>query len=328
MARRILVVFVFPFVFSASDCHGDRGADSARGAADDPYVIESSLPTPEMVALFDDRQYEQATPKVRYALYQPTQESQRKKSPLIVWIHGHGEDERKDFGQLNYIDLAIGLPPQPQPFYILAVQCPVPLAWTDKIELADGQKGDMIDVHWRLIQQVMASYPVDSNRVYLVGISTGGHAVWELAARHPEAFAAVCPLSSARVPEMDRLAQIRGVVWTFHAVRDSVPIAGPAAAVDALIRQGGTGRLTTIDSVNHDTWRPAFNDHELLPWLLRQRRGQWVTWWPKSVRQHDFKIGFARLMDVLPAISVAAVVAGLVAAGRGEFQRQKLTRAA
>ena len=37
-------------------------------------------------------------------------------------------------------------------------------------------------------------FDVDENRVYVAGVSRGGHLVWDLALRHPDAFAAVVPM--------------------------------------------------------------------------------------------------------------------------------------
>jgi hypothetical protein len=35
---------------------------------------------------------------------------------------------------------------------------------------------------------------------------------------------------------------------------------------------GGKFRYTEFPGVGHDSWKPAFSEPELLPWLLAQRR--------------------------------------------------------
>ena len=44
-----------------------------------------------------------------------------------------------------------------------------------------------------IIDDAIARYPVDRNRIYVMGISMGGYAAWELMQRRPELFAAGLP---------------------------------------------------------------------------------------------------------------------------------------
>jgi poly(3-hydroxybutyrate) depolymerase len=44
-----------------------------------------------------------------------------------------------------------------------------------------------------VLDQVMEKYPIDANRVYLVGHSMGGHGAWHLGCTYPDRFAAVVP---------------------------------------------------------------------------------------------------------------------------------------
>jgi len=45
-----------------------------------------------------------------------------------------------------------------------------------------------------VIEAVLDEYPVDPDRVYLTGTAMGGTGCWQLAVRHPDRFAAVCPV--------------------------------------------------------------------------------------------------------------------------------------
>jgi predicted peptidase len=45
-----------------------------------------------------------------------------------------------------------------------------------------------------LIDALLASYPIDPQRLYLIGLSMGGFGVWELLSRWPERFAAAVPI--------------------------------------------------------------------------------------------------------------------------------------
>ena len=63
---------------------------------------------------------------MRYRLFEPEPIEPGAKYPLIVWLHGHGDEELKlEAGELKYIDLIFDCPGQREryPFYVLA---PVP----------------------------------------------------------------------------------------------------------------------------------------------------------------------------------------------------------
>jgi poly(3-hydroxybutyrate) depolymerase len=61
---------------------------------------------------------------------------------------------------------------------------------------AVGQQVDDIGFVGALIEDVAAHHPLDRNRVYATGMSNGGMLVYQLAARHPEWFAAIAPVSA------------------------------------------------------------------------------------------------------------------------------------
>src|SRR5260221_9746761 len=68
------------------------------------------------------------------------------------------------------------------------------------------------------LQQTMREFHVDLRRVYLTGLSMGGHGTWYVAYQHPELFAAVVPIC--------------GWVREFPQFRGSVPaVPGDSAAV-------------------------------------------------------------------------------------------------
>ncbi len=48
----------------------------------------------------------------------------------------------------------------------------------------------------RVIEEMLAFYPVDPDRVYLTGVSMGGAGSWQIALHYPHRFAAVAPVSA------------------------------------------------------------------------------------------------------------------------------------
>jgi predicted peptidase len=158
----------------------------------------------------------------------------------------------------------------------------------------------MVNVLGAILQQTLKDYPVDPDRVYLSGLSSGGSACWIIASEHPEWFAAVAPLASggAGLHRIPKLAKVP--IWAFHSSRDStLSPERDRAMIAGLAKAGGVARLTEIDSTDHDCWTAAFRDHHLMSWLLAQHRnGPIWQWWQillQIVVIVGF-VGFARLV--------------------------------
>src|SRR3989442_393779 len=64
---------------------------------------------------------------------------------------------------------------------LLTSQCPEGQAWS---------KDDLLV----LLDEIIGKYRVDTNRVYLTGLSMGGYGTWSLALSYPEKFAAIAPI--------------------------------------------------------------------------------------------------------------------------------------
>lgn len=137
-----------------------------------------------------------------------------KKWPLIIYLHG-GSSRGTDTSKLY----CCGIPDQiwrgrEFPFIIVAPQCPVNKRWSTD--------------NWfeNFYKEVTTKYRVDTNKVYLTGVSLGGSGTWYLAIKYPEKFAAIAPLSGFTrhmkyiMENTDRLINIP--IWAFHGKKDKV----------------------------------------------------------------------------------------------------------
>lgn len=228
----------------------------------------------------------------RYRLLIPKQLDRTKKYPLLVWLHGIGESGSDNMMHLVWLDGLIFRDQQyleNHPFFLLAIQCPSdnPQWFQSHANSAEdfvpdkdpSPKGDeLLTITMEILDQTLQSYPIDENRVSLAGISSGGSGCWEMAIRYPDRFAAVAPMSSGG-GDLSCIHKLVDVpIWAFHSADDeSSPIDGARNTAAALEKAGGTVHLTETKSIGdtwtHDSWTPAFRDHELLFWLLSKRRG-------------------------------------------------------
>lgn len=203
----------------------------------------------------------------RYAIYLPRdlyQHSPPASVALVVFLHGSGE-----CGTDGSKQLAVGLAPaimlEPARWPCIAVfpQKPDPKSqWEDHEQLVMA-----------IVAAMRKSYPVDPARVYLTGLSQGGHGSWEIGAAHPETWAAVAPLCGYGDPASIAARWKSTPVWAFHGLKDNVvPPAQTEAIVAALKAAGHEAKYTAFPDENHNCWDKAYRDPEFARWLFAQRR--------------------------------------------------------
>lgn len=214
----------------------------------------------------------------RYLLYLPFDyhEDFNKKWPLIMFLHGAAEQGD---------DLALvkrhGIPKRIDkkrdfPFVVVSPQCPQGYWWSNDLLIA-------------LLDDIIANYRIDKDRVYLTGISMGGYATWELAIEYPDRFAAIAPICGGGDPYLiDRIKHIP--VWAFHGEKDRiVKVYKSKRLVNALKVAGGNVRLTIYPGMRHDVWKVTYTNQKLYDWFLSHRRkpqqGVDVTEIPSTVTE-------------------------------------------
>jgi predicted peptidase len=206
---------------------------------------------------------------IPYLLYLPTNyppatsEAATSKWPLVLFLHGSGEREGplsvvKKWGPPNFIDHGINFP-----FIIASPQCaPDPKSWDSPEE----QK-----LLLALLDHLTNTFKVDTDRVYLTGLSMGGFGSWRLAADHPELFAAVVPVCGGGHPaDADKLKNLP--IWAWHGEADpAVPVKRSIEMVDAIQKAGSTTiRLTTLAHIGHVSWQAAYASPEVWKWMSEQ----------------------------------------------------------
>lgn len=139
-------------------------------------------------------------------------------------------------------------------------QCPADTFWVAKIE--------SIRV---FIDRMVEKFGVDTDRIYLCGLSMGGYGTWYTAMAYPDLFAAIAPCCGGG------MAWNCGVlmnmpIWTFHGLDD--PTVSPNQTMEMI--QGLDGhnprfRYTLYEGVGHFSWVQAFTE-PTLQWILRQRK--------------------------------------------------------
>ena len=199
----------------------------------------------------------------KYTVYVPEGYDGTKTFPVILFLHGAGE--RGDDG---ITPAQVGLGPavfnRPGGIPALVVFPQARRTWS--AGSPDSQAA------LKALDAVMTTYKADPQRVILTGLSMGGAGSWDLATAMPDRFAAVIPICGPGNP--DAVARLKALpVWTFcgDADRDET-VLNLRAMVAALRRAGTPARLTEYRGVGHNSWDRAYNNPELIDWMLAQRR--------------------------------------------------------
>lgn len=199
----------------------------------------------------------------RYLLYLPDEYGkEEKKWPMIVFLHGSSVRGKN----LNKIKRC-GLPWLVEhrdgfPFIVISPQCPKGKRWVD---IDNGCIMDIVD-------EICAEYSVDTDRVYVTGLSMGGHGAWYLASKYPDRFAAVAPLCGRA--DTSWAETVKDVpVWVFHGSRDSVcPIRYSDRMVEALRSRESDVTYTVYEGAGHDIVTRTYKNEELYTWFLSHHR--------------------------------------------------------
>ena len=199
-----------------------------------------------------------------YLKYVPENATQEEKLPLLIFMHGYGERGPSDGSAVELVakhgyfkNVAKG---EGFPFIMVAPQCPNVGFWGGYIESVD-----------KFLDYVIENNNVDTNRIYLTGLSMGGTATWLWALTRPDRFAAIAPVCGEGISWYgSNLVKIP--VKAFHGDIDDV--VSPHASLEMVSRinkAGGKASLTLFPGVRHNAWDYAY-DRELIEWFAEQSK--------------------------------------------------------
>jgi predicted peptidase len=231
--------------------------------------------------------------KVNYWQHLPPH-SRGRRPPVLIFLHGRGERASKnDPKELGAVlkhgppklvaagnDLCFG----GDCFLLLAPQAPPGHDW---------QSPSVVPIVDAMVDRARA-LGGDTSRIYLTGLSMGGHGAWSYAAAAGERIAAIVPVAGAAAGFTGCAIARAGVaVWAFHGAADEiVPPLGSIGGVREVNgctnpRPSERALLTLYRGVGHDSWtrtydpssrfdpktaRPSANGINVYEWLLRHRR--------------------------------------------------------
>lgn len=254
MSRLIHLGCMLALVFAAANLPAAPAPDEAK---DDPAKIAAK---PEFKKGQHAYSFTHKDVKTDFLLYLPPGHGAKGKSfPVIFFLHGAGErgadvQQVAKHGPPKLVETMKDV----QQFIVLSPQCPAEQRWSNATMIA-------------LLDHVVANTQADKERVYLTGLSMGGHGTWSMSVEYPDRFAAIVPICGWGDPaKADKIKHIP--TWVFHGDMDkSVPFERSKAMVEALEKLGAKPKFTIYPGVGHDSWTQSYTKPELYKWLLEQK---------------------------------------------------------
>lgn len=219
--------------------------------------------------------YDTADMSLPYRLSRPVQRLLDERFPLVVLLHGAGERGSDNEKTLKHFLPLLSREDFPlDRSYVLVPQCAEEYRWVEvdwklPAHRMPQKPSKPLAATLELIDTLLQSEAIDPARIYIVGLSMGGFGVWDALARWPDRFAAGVAVCGGG--DETEASAIRAPVWAFHGARDLV--VSPARSrnmVHALRRAGRSVRYTEYADEAHGSWKPAFQEAELIRWLFSQ----------------------------------------------------------
>jgi predicted peptidase len=215
--------------------------------------------------------------KLLYRLFRPASMDEKKKYPLVLFLHGAGERGEDNQAQTKHGVKYFLQNQATYPCFIVAPQCPGKFQWVDTPwgnlkHTIPAQPTDPLQGAIELLTSLEKEFSaVDTKRLYVTGLSMGGFGTWDIISRLPKTFAAAVPIcGGADEAQAPKIAKVP--VWVFHGGADDVvKTVRSRNMVAALKAAGGTPKYTEYAGVGHGCWDQAYGEAELFPWLFAQK---------------------------------------------------------
>ncbi|MBH8562080.1 dienelactone hydrolase family protein [Nostoc sp. CENA67] len=212
----------------------------------------------------EQRSYDTSNGSLPY-LFSLASDDANKPAPLVLFLHG-GRDRGTDLNVLlkwglpRFVDSSNSLP-----YFFAAPQILEGQTWVER-------ESDAI----ALLDNLIASHPIDASRVILAGFSLGTAGAWHIAASHPGRFAGLVAVSG-RVPktlEQNQLAALKEIpIQIFQGGQDkNLSLEDAQHIVDTLRGQGGIVDLAVLPEGDHFIADEVYGDPKLQQWLVSQSR--------------------------------------------------------
>jgi predicted peptidase len=239
----------------------------AKAAIDSSKVITPAAHQ-HSTAIFPDSAFYQYgnIESMPYRFMVPRKYDSATSYPLVVFLHGideRGTDNEKQLkwgASLFQSDSAS----KGHPAFVVFPQCPQGNYWFDTVPSQTLK---------HLIDNMIAKYNVDRNRIYIVGISMGAYGTYAAVAANPGLFSAAIAISGDG--DHSKAKEMAMTNWRIFAGKkdEIVPSEKSEKIAKALKDSGASVTLKVYPDADHvGSWVKAFAENDFLPWLFANQK--------------------------------------------------------
>ena len=221
---------------------------------------------------------------LKYRELLPENYMPQRKYPLVLFLHGAGERGSDNQAQLTHGAMMFTNPVNREkyPAIVLFPQCPNDYFWSfekrpeGKLDAnafpADYKISSILQAVKDLLDQYIASGTIDTDRIYIMGLSMGGMGTFDMVCRFPDVFAAAIPICGGVNPERLKVTAGKVKFRIYHGDKDdTVPVENSRKAYRTLKEYGADVEYIEFIGCNHNSWDPAFNQPDFFFWLFGQK---------------------------------------------------------
>ena len=227
----------------------------------------------------DYKKFSASEGNLNYRILFPNNFDDSNKYPLHIFLHGIGERGSDNELQLTYVDKVFLNQKNYEnyPAIIVFPQAPLDDNWSsrtmsnNKIRQSfpeNSSPTNSLSLVIKLMDSLINEKYVDNKKVYLSGLSNGGMGSFELLKNRPNMFASAVIICGGGNPLWAKEFAKLTPVWIAHG-SDDIDV-HPSLSInmaDAIIKYGGSPKLTLFENVAHDSWNNIFEDPEYLEWI-------------------------------------------------------------
>ena len=204
--------------------------------------------------------YEAQTGKLKFGVFYPAKIDSAKLYPLIMYLHGFGSNYPV---YLNWYDTEVQ---SVNPCFVYSPRTPKDWGnwsgWWDNLT-------EPMTVAIHVLDSLVKSYPIDTNRIYVYGISMGGEGTFDLLDKFPGKFAAamsVCGGGQAHWAENISHTPF----WMFHGELDEINTPDLTERVyEELVYIGAKKmRYKSYPGYGHEIWDIAQGEPAWKDWMF------------------------------------------------------------
>ena len=237
-------------------------------------------------SLYQKRLFIRDRDTLPYRIMFPDHYKPKKKYPVVLFLHGAGERGNDNELQLTWgWDLfADSLHRKNFPAIVIFPQCPLNDFWAAVtinrnvqpmgfVFLSEQPMNRPLQLVSQLMDSIHSSKGVDKKRMYIGGLSMGGMGTFDLLWRKPNFFAAAFPICGAGDTTKPAVYGKNFPIWVFHGADDPVVDVNNSRRMVAELKKAGANvKYSEYPGVKHDSWKNAFAEPDLLPWLFKQHK--------------------------------------------------------